>query len=157
MAKSPVADFEQDLEAVFEARAAEFSPELRQLLKQLWNEGIGRGRQLERHGALGTVSQVLNARSPASIQVHDAITTHAAMPVAGDITLDGIREALDSFPKSPAPDPGAQMFQKWADEVASQDSFAQEEAARKRFLGTWPDEPTYAMKSGNWDVSGKKL
>ena len=48
MAKRPGAEFERDLEAVFEDRARDFSSELRQLLEQLWLEGVREGRSLER-------------------------------------------------------------------------------------------------------------
>lgn len=41
-------EFEKDLEAVFEERAADFSPELRELLKQLWRQGELTGRRAER-------------------------------------------------------------------------------------------------------------
>lgn len=51
MAKRPAAEFERDLEAVFEDRARDFSPELRALLEQLWLEGVGEGRVLERRAA----------------------------------------------------------------------------------------------------------
>lgn len=41
--------FEEALEEVFEDRAAEFSPDSRQLLEKLWNQGQQAGRELERH------------------------------------------------------------------------------------------------------------
>ena len=103
MAKSPAAEFEQDLEGIFEDRAAEFSPELRQLLKQLWEEGIGRGRLLERNSSLQL--HVLKARSPAPLPTpqaefamtweDDAITSDE---LAVDITLGSIKQALSELP-----------------------------------------------------------
>lgn len=38
------AKFDEALEAVFEARAREFSPHLREMLEQLWLEGVMEGR-----------------------------------------------------------------------------------------------------------------
>lgn len=54
-----MSDFDRDLEAVFEERAREFSPELRELLRQLWNEGVRHGRLTERleHGRLVKITE----------------------------------------------------------------------------------------------------
>ena len=48
MARRTTAEFERDLEGVFEHRARDFSPELRALLEDLWLEGVRHGRALER-------------------------------------------------------------------------------------------------------------
>lgn len=40
--------FDRDLEGIFEHRARDFGPQLRELLRELWLEGVRHGRHLER-------------------------------------------------------------------------------------------------------------
>jgi len=123
------AKFDEALEAVFEDRSSSFSSHLREMLEQLWLEGVKEGR------AQGRLESA-NLERHLEATLHDSIIS-SSKPKDLELTLDAILEAANElekrhgFPRDKKlelaihhtaiefPEVRQELFGKWMDKVAS--------------------------------------
>lgn len=131
------AKFDETLEAVFEERARDFSPHLREMLEQLWLEGVKEGRargmlessQLEQrldevrssiheNTRIATRADLEFIRSSSSLQTDDVLEAIAELERQG--LVPRVHDELELHIPLPKLELGRQeIFGKWMDEVAS--------------------------------------
>lgn len=153
--------FDRDLEGIFEHRARDFSPQLRELLRELWLEGVRHGRDLERLDQPGLERRLaeLARERPAAPEFSNITVTSSARTRElrpEELTLEMITRAAAELER----ELGVRQlefptfgFGRWLEEVADADPSPWrpssdirsslenvQQLSRRELFGSWEDE-----------------